>query len=99
MKPENILGKQYVIDIFLFLYDREEATTSHLKEISSYYQGVVQRAKELESLGFVNIVEQRRPFRKKTFSLTPKGIKVAEIILRAEEMVKEMEADSYSGWI
>lgn len=99
MKEANILGKQYVVDIFLFLNEREETTTSHLKEISSYYQGVVQRAKELEKLGFVNIVEQRRPFHKKTFSLTPEGRKVAEVILEAEKMVKEMEADSYHGWV
>lgn len=99
MAETTILGEQYVVDIFLFLYGKEETTTSDLKEISSYYQGVVSRAKELEKLGFVNIVEQRRPFHKKTFSLTPEGEEVAEMLLEAEQVVREREASGSVGWI
>ncbi|MFO7990879.1 MAG: hypothetical protein R6U61_01120 [Thermoplasmata archaeon] len=95
----NVLGKQYVIDILLYLYDREETTTVDLKNISSYYQGVVRRAEELEKLSLLEIKIQRKPYLKKTFSLTSKGKEIAEALLDAEDMVLEGKAKRYKGWI
>ncbi len=95
----NILGKQYVIDILLYLYDREETTTVDLKNISSYYQGVVRRAEELEKLKLLNIDVQRKPYLKKTFTLTDKGKSIAEALFDAEDLILEGKANKYKGWI
>jgi len=90
----NVLGGQYVAELLLFLLEREEVHTVELKEISSYYQGVMRKAEELALIGLVNIEESADPYRKRTFMLTEEGIEIAEILKEAEDHIQRNKVES-----
>ncbi|MFO7990880.1 MAG: hypothetical protein R6U61_01125 [Thermoplasmata archaeon] len=85
----SLLGDQYVAELFLFLLEREEVNTVDLKDISSYYQGIMRKAEELNQLGFVEIEELTDPYLKRTFRLTSRGREVAEKLKEAENLLHE----------
>lgn len=82
------LTDQHVVGLLLYLLENNEANTADLKDISSYYQAVVSRAEELENEGLIEIEQQSKPFIKKTFKLTDKGLKIAEKLREAEKMMR-----------
>lgn len=81
----NVLGGQYVAELFLFLLEKGEAHTVELKEISSYYQGVMRKAEELAKIGLVKIEENADPYRKRTFKLTEDGRTIAMMLKEVED--------------
>ncbi len=85
----SLLGDQYVAELFLFLLEREEVNTVDLKEISSYYQGIMRKAEELNRLGFIEIEELTDPYLKRIFRLTAKGREIAYILKDAEQLLQE----------
>ncbi|MGM0510860.1 MAG: hypothetical protein ACQESD_07040 [Thermoplasmatota archaeon] len=90
----SVLGGQYVAELLLFLLDHGEAHTVELKEISSYYQGVMREAQELALIGLVDIEESADPYRKRTFMLTEEGIEIAEILKEAEDYIQKNKVES-----
>lgn len=85
-----ILSEKYVSALLIFLFNNKNVHTSDLKNISSYYQGIVKKAEELQNIGLIEIEEQNKPFRKKTFRLTDDGKIVAEKLNEIEDDLKDI---------
>ncbi len=88
---DYFLGEKYIASVLLYLGEKGEATTTKFRDISSYYQSVVNKAKELEKLGLVEIDRQTKPFPKKTFRLTEEGEEIAKDLKKIEERIEDLE--------
>ena len=86
----KILSDNYVSSLLLFLLEKGVVHTADLKEISSYYQGVVEKAEKLRDIGLIDIEEQQSPFRRKNFILTEEGKKIARKLYEAESMLNDL---------
>lgn len=87
-KP-SILNDQHVAAIIQFLSERGEARASELKLVSGNYDKLKAIAKELETLGLLNIQMEEKPRLTYSYTLTEKGNKVAVLLEQIDHIIKE----------
>lgn len=89
-KPDGItiLNEQHVAGLIQFLYRRENATASELRQLTGNYDKIKVVANELETLGLINVRMEEKPRLTYIYQLTEKGKKVAEKLEEIDNIIR-----------
>lgn len=82
-----LLNKRYVVGILMLIHDNKRAMATDLLRVGKNYNSVISAAGDLEEAGLIvkHLEEGKRLM--KIFELTPKGEKVARLLIASDKII------------
>lgn len=84
----DVLSREDVIPLILFIKNRKETIRTDLKKVSTAHDRVARTARELEEIGIIRIHGDVGSSRKKFYELTDKGKKIANVFQEAVDIAR-----------
>lgn len=84
----EVLSREDVIPLILFINNRPETIRTDLKNVSKAHDRIARTADELEEIGLIKTRREGGTSRKRYYELTDKGKKVANVFQEAIDIAK-----------
>lgn len=85
----EVLNNGNSVGLILLMYNDKQIYTSDLRKVGGGYDRLKRVAEDLRDAGLVSIVTIEKPYLAFVYSLTDKGMKVAEQLLEIDKIIKE----------